>query len=193
MALIKSKREQNLLIVTLLVVALGLGYVGYLRYEEEWGKLRQDLTDLQDDYQVSVRILINLKDIMNRYQRITEDLRLEGGESIWQIRIREEIDGFLAKAGIERRGSTNPEDPVYHDDVGAMEYRFRIDDLVTTMPDLARFLSLLEEESAVLEVKELNVRPTDRRRGGNYGVRVTMHISRIVFTDVRTDEEPEKA
>jgi len=191
MALIKSQRERNLLVITVAVAVLGFGYVGFLKYEEEWGTLEQELTDLREDYSASVRILINLKSIMNRYQSITEDLRLEGGESIWQLRVREEIDRFLEEAGMERRGSTTQEDPVYHDDVGAMEYRFRVDDLITTMPELARFLSLLEEKSAVLEVKELDIRPTDRRRGGNYGIRVTMHISRIVFTDVDNAEGEE--
>jgi len=180
--LIKSKREKYLLAITLLVGVVGLGTVGYLEYQDRWRILQSDLITLQGDYSANVRVLINLKNITARYQRITEDLRLPGERSLWVIRIREEIDRFFEKADITSRGRINPEEEIFHDDVGAVEYRYRIDDLTTTMPKLARFLSLLEEESAVLEVKELDVRPSDRRQGGNYGVRVMMRISRIVFT-----------
>jgi hypothetical protein len=185
--LIKSRRERILVGLTLLVTVLGLGYVGYLKYEEKWTGLQEDLSSLQREYSAMVRILINLKSIMARYQRVTEDLRLPGEESLRVIQIRDEIDRFLEKAEITSKGRINPEEPEYHDDVGAVAYRFQIDDLTTTMPRLARFLSLLEEESAVLEVKELDVQPSDRRRGGNYGVRVRMRISRIVFTESRAE------
>lgn len=179
---LRTKRERVLLLATVIVTVLGLGYAGYVRYLEEWQNLQAQFGQLQTTYDGMVRTARNLRSIERRYEDVTADLRLPGDESLWQIRIRDEIDRFIEKAGILSKGRTEPEQPVYHDDVEAIEYRFRIDELVTPLPQLARFLSLLEEESAVLEVKELTVRPTDSRKGGNTGVRVMMRISRIVFT-----------
>lgn len=179
--LAKTKREQGLLVITLLVVLGGLGYVGYTKYLEKSDQLQERSMALDQQYVTMMRTLRNLRAIESRYERITSDLRLPGDESLWPIRIRDEIDRFLEKAGIEIKGRTEPEQPIYHEDVEAVEYRFRLKDLEAPMPVLARFLSLLEEESAVLEVKQLEIRPSDRHRGGRYGVGVSMKISRIVF------------
>jgi hypothetical protein len=180
--LVRTKREQGLLVITLLVIVGGLGYVGYTKYLEKSDELQERSMALDQQYVTMMRTLRNLRAIEARYERITSDLRLPGDESLWPIRIRDEIDRFLEKAGIETKGRTEPEQPIYHDDVEAVEFRFRLNDLEAPLPVLARFLSLLEEESAVLEVKQLEIRPIDRRRGGKHGVRVTMRISRIVFT-----------
>jgi len=180
--MIKSKRARALLLLTLLVAVGGLGYAGYATYLERWDERQARYAQMEKQYDSMVRTATRLGPIQLRYEAITRDLRLPGDESLWQIRIRDEIDRFLEKSGVVSKGRMEPEQPVYHDDVGVVEYRFRIDELETPFPRLARFLSLLEEESAVLEVKELTVRPIDRRRGGIAGVRVMMRISRLVFT-----------
>jgi hypothetical protein len=180
--LLKTKRERTLLLLTVLVVVGGLGYVGYLNYQEKWGQLEQQSGQLVTQYNGMVRTLRNLKTIVSRYERVTADLRLEDDQSFWPILIPEEIDRFMEKAGIVEKGRREAQQPIYHDDVEAIEYRFRVDEVIAPLPQVARFLSLLEEESAVLEVKELTILPADRRRGGQHGVRVRMLISRIVFT-----------
>ena len=187
--ILKSKREKTLLAATAVVCAVALGYLGFDRYQAAKGTLENDWENVETAYDRKLEKIRRMvpADIRNRHNRITEKLRIPGSYLDVQLTVREELDEYLTNSGVTDKWETIPKEVLEMPEFGIQKYQYAVQNLYITIPVLARFLYFLSRESSLMEVEELQIRP-DVRRGGSNRFRVTMTVSRIVFTEkIRED------
>ncbi|MFO7923134.1 MAG: prephenate dehydratase domain-containing protein, partial [Bacteroidales bacterium] len=182
--LVKSERERKLLIITVAILMVGVGFVAYGRYEAVVGTMANQWESSQQRYDAKYERIRTLDpaEVKKRHQQITQELRIPGGDALARIKIRDELDAYLTNAGITQRWTTTPLDINENRELGIQKFRFRVDNLQASMPVFARFLNFVTQDSSLMEVEEMTIRSVGRL-GNSDELRITMTVSRIVFTD----------